>query len=182
MLVWISISCEYREYADAEYIGQKIYMPAANYNVYEIREESKKPSVHPTEGNRSRYKIDETDDRFIIPLGVYRSGIDRRGSFDVDIEINNDTISDLMTLGTLDSNVLILPDEQFSLPEQISLADGDNFSGFDLEIDLKFLQEMNANSPDIKYAVGVEISSEARPVTKELKTTMILIDTDVAVP
>lgn len=181
-LISTSFSCEYREYADAEYVGQLIYMPAANHNIYEITEQSSKPSAHPTDGSQYRYQVDEAAGRLVIPLGVYRGGIEREGEVAVDIMTNMDTISNLMTQGMLDSTVVILPGEQYELPEMVLVEDGADFMGFDLNVDLGFLKSMHQEDPGKKYAIGVEIYSADPPVNEELKTTLIVIDTKVATP
>ncbi len=175
-------SCDYQEYADADYPEQKIYMPTANYNVYEIDKAGIKPSIHPTEGKPFRFHIDTESGKFIIPLGVYRAGIDNKGGFEVDITVSNDTIADLIAASHFTDPVMVLPSDKYVLPESITVSDGVGFQAFDLEVDLSFLQQANANNPTEKYAIAVEISSSTRARNPELSTTIILIDTQTSIP
>ncbi len=179
--VGMTLSCSYREYAEADYLGQIIYMPVAGYNIYEVDESIRKPGIHPTEGNRYRYRIDMDQGIFVVPLGVYRSGMDNKGSVEVSININTDTITDLVTDGLLDSVVQLLPGEQYNLPAKVTLNDGYEFEPFNLDVDLRFLQKRYSEEPDKKYAIAVEIRSHSRPVNKELGTAIILIDPKAAI-
>lgn len=176
------ISCDYQEYAEADYPEQKIYMPSANYNIYEIKKGGVKPGIHPTEGRPFQFIIDEERGKFIIPLGVYRAGIDNNGGFEVDITVSNDTIADLITAGQFTGPVKLLPAGNYALPESITVSDGAEFEPFDLEVDLGFLQQEHANNPTEKYVIAVEISSSTRARNVELSTTIILIDTQTSIP
>lgn len=176
------VSCDYQEHAEADYPEQTIYMPSANYNVYEISKAAGKPSIHPTEGKPFRFQIETENGKFIIPLGVYRAGIDNKGGFEVDITVSNDTIADLIAAGHFTGPVKVLPTEQYVLPESIAISDGSGFEAFDLEVDLNFLQQEHANNPTEKYAIVVEISSSTRARNPELSTTIILIDTQTSIP
>lgn len=182
LLILAISSCEYQSYADADYPEQRIYMPAANYNPYEIVKASNKPGAHPTGGNRYRYIVDAERGKFIIPLGIYRAGIDNKGSFEVDISVNTDTITSLISSGSFEDPVVVLASERYTLPSSVTIVDGADFQGFNLEVDLGFLQEGYTNSPDEKYAIGVEISSTERSANPELNTTLIIIDTETSIP
>ncbi len=174
------VSCEYEEYQDADYPEQLIYMPAANYNPFEINDVEEKTDEHPTEGNIWRYEIDAGNGIFTVPLGVYRSGIDTKGSFGVDIAVNRDTITKLFAAGELDTaTVKMLPTEEFTLPSSITMGDGVGFEPFYLDIDLDFLQE---NAPDMKYAIGVQISSDERETNPDLELTILVIHTEASMP
>ncbi len=176
----ILASCDYREYADSEYPEQSIYMPAAGYNVYEVKKGVKKIGAHPTEGDRFRYRIE--DGKFVVPLSVYRAGIDRKGTFDVIIQVDTDTISALMNAGTLAPSVKLLGSEHYNIPSIITVLDGHDSEGFDLVVDLAFLLERNTNAPDEQFALGVTVSSNARRTNPNLETTIILIDPKASTP
>ncbi|MCF6333115.1 MAG: DUF1735 domain-containing protein [Draconibacterium sp.] len=169
-------SCEYQEFADAEYPEQLIYMPAAFYNNYMIDKVSGTKGESPTPGYTERYKVYPESNKFSVLLGVYRSGINTNGSFIVNIEANTDTISQMLAVGALPDGTLLLPSENYSLVPSIEMKDGERLGKFDLEVDLDFLQN---NSPDNKFAIGVSISSPGREVNQKLATTIIVIDTKI---
>lgn len=177
-IILLMASCEYQEYADAEYPDQIIYMPSANYNIYEITKAGNPFGESPTEGDKYRYLIDSDNGKFIIPLGVYRAGINNNGDLIINIEVNNDTITKLISEGQLDPTTIILPSDQYTLDSSVTMPDGEESVMFNLSIDLNFLQ---TNAP-IKYSIGVGISSEDRETNPELNITLILIDTNASLP
>ena len=163
-------ACHYDELLDeVDYSEQAIYMPASLYGIYDITESDNTYAV-PTEGSPSRYTVD--NDKLNIPLGVYRSGADSKGTVSVDITLKNDTISNLISTGVLTSTEL-LPEAKMSLPSSVEISKGEDISMFNLSVDLSFIKA----NPDKQYAVGVEISSSDREVNQELTTTIVLIKT-----
>jgi len=173
-------SCEYREFADAEYPDQKIYMPAALYNNFMINAVPEARGSSPTPGFPERFKVDAQAGKFNVLLGVYRAGIDNKGSFTVNIAVDTDTISKLLTISdALPAETILLPTEKYSLVSTVEMKDGEELAKFDLVVDLNFLK---SNSPDKKYALGVGISSTEREVNKALATTIIVIDTKIMKP
>ena len=166
-------SCKYQEIADAPYPDQVIYMPAAVRGIYDI-------SVvvdtynNPTPGSPTRYSIDSTGNKVIVPLAVYRAGVSNDGTFSVNIAINPDTVGTLITDGTL-NGVELLPANQYNIPSSIVVNAGKESASFDLDIKLDFLQ---ANIGKV-YAVAVEISSSERAVNPLYKTTIVLINTSI---
>ena len=72
-------SCTHEEYVDVEYPAQQIYMPAANVGADGIYLIDDVPSASLSEevpGNPYRFKVDMKTYDFIVPLAVYRSGIE----------------------------------------------------------------------------------------------------------
>lgn len=176
-------SCDYREYADADYPEQVIYLPAANHNVYEISKASNsKPNAHPTPGDRYRYRIDGDAGKFVIPLSIYRAGVTNKGTFDVEVFSRPDTLTSMLDAGTLDASVHILNDSYFSLPDIVTVEDGETHGFFDVEVDLAFLQERRLNAPTEKFAIAVAIESGARAVNPKLSTVLIVINTNAVAP
>jgi len=178
LLLIITASCEYVEYANAEYPDQIIYMPAANYNPYEIEELNTK-GVTPTEGNTYRYIIDNENNKFIIPLSIYRAGIDKTGEFEINIEAKSDSVQSLINSNKIDSTIIILPSDRYSLESSIIMNGGENLATFNFEVDLDFLQK---NAPDNTYAIEVVITCDERIVNTDLNTTIIIIPSETSVP
>jgi hypothetical protein len=167
------VSCEYREFADAEFPNQIIYMPAANYNNYMIDAVPEARGSSPTPGYIERFHVDAQNGKFNVLLGVYRAGMYPVGSFSVNIRVNNE-ITHLLPGG-----IMFLPADKYSLVPSVVMKDGERLAKFDLEVDLDFLLE---NYPDNKYAIGIEISSADREVNPKLAMTVVVIDTKIMKP
>jgi hypothetical protein len=170
VILFTFTSCEYEEVpGNVKYPEQTIYMPAAYSGVYDISV-ANDPVAVPTNGVVTRYSIDHTANKLNIPLGVYRSGVTSKGEFSVDIVLNNDTVAQMINLGSLVSTE-ILPSNMISMPSSIKIIDGSDISRFDLSIDLDFIK----SNVDKQYAIGVRISSSERKSNPKLSTTIVLI-------
>lgn len=159
---------------DAEYPEQLIYLPAAVQGPFIIADVAKRIGDAPVEGSTFRYVVDTDSREFIVPLGVYRSGINNAGEFSVDILINNDTINDLIAAG--DSVITLLPSGEYTVDNSVIMPDGEELAKFNLAIDLDFLLN---NYPTSVYALGVSISSPDRETSPGLGTAVILIHTSM---
>lgn len=173
-------SCNYQEIADGDYPDQVIYMPAANYYPFHINELPKTYGSTPTPGYPERFKVDLPGKKFNVLLGVYRSGVDEKGTFNVSIAVNTDTIAKLLAAGNvLPAGTELLPADKYTVPASVVVNNGELVGKFDLAVDLDFL--MNSY-PDKKYAIGVGISSAEREVNKKLATAIVVIDTKIMKP
>jgi len=162
---------------DAEYPDQLIYLPAAVQGPFAIDDVAKRIGDAPVEGSTFRYVVDNDSREFIVPLGVYRSGINNAGAFSVDIEPNSDTITDLIAAG--DTVITILPESEFTLDNAVDMPNGEELAKFDLVVDLDFLLD---NHPTGVYAIGVSISSPDRETSPGLGTAVIIIYTSMLKP
>lgn len=162
---------------DAEYPDQLIYLPAAVQGPFMIDDVAKRIGDAPVEGSTFRYVVDNDSREFIVPLGVYRSGINNAGAFSVDIEPNTDTITDLIAAG--DTIITLLPSDQFTLDNSVDMPDGEELAKFELVVDLDFLLD---NYPTEVYAIGVSISSPDRETSPGLGTAVIVIYTNMLKP
>lgn len=175
-LVLLLMSCEYKEITDAEYPDQLIYMPASVGGIY-IASNGLKSFQVPTSGNTSRYYVDEAKSRVVVPLSVFRGGIDKKGGFSVDIIADADTVNKLIASGDLADTELISSDK-YSFPASVNLADGQDLAAFDLGIDLALLK----TNPSKKFAIGLRVSSRERKSNEKLSTTVVVFDTAVLKP
>ena len=162
---------------DAEYPDQVIYLPAAVNGRFVINDIARRIGDPPFPGNPSRYVVDLANRTFIVPLGVYRAGINNDGGFTVNIAVNNDTISDIIAAG--DTVITLLPSSQYTLVSSVIMPDGEELAKFDLIIDLDFLRN---NYPDAVYALGVSISSPDRETNPDLSTAIVVIHTKIIKP
>lgn len=171
-------SCDYKEIADAQYGDQSIYLPIAASGFYVIDKITEINEVNPTEGqtDAAKYVIDFENRKFIIPMGVYRAGIDNSGSFEVNVVKNTDTINNLIIDGLL-TDVQILPNTSYTIPESLTINDGNDHSSFKAVIDLDYI----VNAPDTSIVFGLTISSPSRE-TSDLHTGIVRIDTGFLFP
>lgn len=172
-------SCEYQEIADGDYPEQIIYMPTAYYNPFTINEVPGPIGSTPTPGYPVRFMVDGTANIFNVLLGVYRAGVDSKGSFNVNVFVNQDTITSLIASGGLPADTELLPADKYSVVPSLNVKSGEIVGKFDLAVDLDFLV---AGYPGKKYALGVGISSADRKVNEDLALTVILIDAKIMLP
>lgn len=173
-------SCEYQKIADDTYPPQLIYMPAAVYGNFVINTVALPVGSVPTPGNAYRYVVDTLVREFIVPLGVYRSGVNNDGAFTVNIATNTDTITKLQAVaGMLPAGTLLLPSSEYSIVSSVEMKDGQEIAAFDLKINLDFLL---TNYPGKNYALGISVSSDSRPTNPKFATTIIVIGTDMMKP
>lgn len=180
--VWMSgcfvlavTSCEYKEIADAEYPGQAIYMPAAKSGIYTIDEiaESNAPF---------RYEVDLSAQKIIVPLAVYRAGVNNKGSITVDIEADRDTVSRVIDSGDLTGEdghtAELLPEGKYTLPESVRIDDGAESAGISLAIDLPFLLDQSGKH----FAVGVKLLRANAKINESLNTVIVNLSSDFLHP
>lgn len=178
-LVIMLASCEYKDVADAEYPDQLIYMPAALYNPFYINTVAL-PLGNTTPGNNYRYIVDMQGNKFNVPLAVYRSGIDNKGAFKVDISVNTDTIAKLQAAGEALEGVKLLASDKYTIASSVDMLDDKEIASFNLSVKL---DSMLANySKNTVFALGVTISSTDRETNPLLATTIMVIDTKMMKP
>lgn len=174
-VVIILSSCEYQSVVDAIYPDQAIYMAASKSGVYTIDNVS-------TNNAPFRYEMDSKNNKILIPLGIYRSGINNKGDISVDIKINNDTVLKLISAGGLmgsdNSAINILPSDKYILPSTVQVNNVKENAVMQLVIDIPFLLA----NPGKRFALGITISSNEVKASPNLNTTIVLINTNFIFP
>lgn len=171
MILGILFSCEDRGIVDTNYPEQGVFMPMSRLGIYEVNDTT--GSVNPF----ARYVIDSVNHKLLIPIGVYRSGVDCNGKVTVDLGVYNDTIQNLIDnkvfrMKTGDQTPAILPVGSYSLPSQVDVKDGADYALFNLEIDLPFIQ---ANLGK-RYALAIKITGSSKVISKTYNTAIIDFD------
>ncbi len=165
---------------DADYPAQSVYLPAAiQGGRFVINDITRKKGEQPIKGYLYRYTVDEASNKFIVPLYVYRAGINNKGSFNVGVSVVNDTLSVLNEGKAPGECLLALPEDKYTIAGSVTVADGQESSGFSLAVDLDFLMD---NYPDKLFAAAVKISCEERKVSSGLGTVIVVIDTKIMKP
>lgn len=183
-LVILMLSCNKEQVRETSWPDQLIYMPAAVYNNYMINTVPAAIGYDPTPGYPTRFTVDTLARKFDVLLAAYRSGVDLKGAFKVDVNVNTDTISKLLAIpGKLPVGTLLLPSDKYSIPASSDMNDGVDLAKFDLTIDLDFLRSNYLIPPaEQNYAIAVTISSTARKTNPKLATTIIVINTKIMKP
>ena len=174
-------SCDYETVIrDTDYPDQLLYMPAAYQNGrFVIDDITKVTGELPFEGSIYRYKIDTENRLFIVPLSVYRAGIDNKKEVNVDISIDTDTVTSLNNSSSLGYSLLLLPEDKITITDKVTIKDKEEIAIYDLKIDLDFLL---CKFADQNYGIGINISSKDREVNPKLATTVVIINTRIMKP
>lgn len=173
-------SCTHEEYVDVEYPEQQIYMPAANVDadgIYLIDDVPATSLSEEVPGNPYRFKVDMKTYDFVVPLAVYRSGIEDGGTLNISLRVNNDTIQKLINVGKLEAD--ILPVDRYRLEKSAELADGSTYVPFNLIVDLKYLDD-NYTETGKKFAVAIEAQCNDRQLNHNV--VIVVIDTKIMRP
>ena len=166
-------------YRDAEYPEQTIYMTTAYYNNRQliIDDINRIRGTLPIEGNPYKYFVDLSKRELQVPLSAYRAGINNKGGFTVNINVNTNIIE------TINANrevkYLFIPADKYSLVNSVEMKDGEELAKFNLIVDLDFLRN---NYPTEIFALGVEISSTERERNENLSTTAVIIHSKIVKP
>lgn len=172
------LSCEYDDVVDYDFPGQKIYMPAAVKGVFTIDNVPSYYDFHPTPGTAYRFKVDLNTKKLIVPLGVYRSGIDKGGNVPVTISLRNDTVATLLAASKIPAGTTVIPADKVQIPTAVEVKSGSEVETFDISIDLDYLKSV----PNAIYGVAVGIESSKVTVNSLYKTTVVIINTKFLKP
>lgn len=169
-LVISAASCEYNEVVDASYPDQKVYFPAAREGRFTINNIAEP-------GKPFRYELDPEHGKFIIPLSVFRGAVNKTGAITVNIQANNDTISGLITDGTL-LNTELLPADQYTLPATVQIDNGQESAQVAVSIDMNYLV---ANTGKQK-ALCLKLSSSSVSTNPSLDKLVVVLDPVIFTP
>jgi hypothetical protein len=163
-----AVSCKYNEIVEASYPDQKIYFPAAREGRFTINSVAEP-------GKPFRYEADQ--DKFNIPLSVFRGAVRRSGAISVNIQANNDTINSLITDGTL-LNTELLPADQYTIPTTVQIDNGQENAQIAVSINMAYLV---ANAGKLK-ALCLKLSSSSVSTNPALDKLVLLIDPIIFTP
>ncbi len=170
----IMYSCGYQTLADAEYLPQQVYMPAAN-DIYVVDD------ITPDHGP-ARYEIDMDARRLRIPLGIYRSGITDDGTVMATLELDPDSVRSLIDNGDMDDEAgvspEVFPDEMVEIPQVVEVPDGFDVGAFELSVDLDFLMA----HPKTRYVAGIRLREADCDIVGKLSYMIVEVNTRFIVP
>lgn len=122
------------------------------------------------------YKIDPSNNKVNILLGVYGSGSQAPSAYAVNVSANADTISSMITSGALPAaTTVILPAGIFTLPSLVSVKDGERGVSFYLSVDQSQLKTYTGK----KLAIQVQLSNPSKyKLNTAINKTIVIIDVD----
>jgi hypothetical protein len=151
----------------------RIYMPQAilqsggvsnNYNV---------PSG--TDSSTYNYSIDTKSSRLNVILGASLSG-PASGAYSVGIQVNNDTIQQLFASKVLDTATYkLMPASMYTLPTQLSVAQGARSGTFDLGLDIGTLKSDSLAGKYLVLAVKI-VNPTQYTLDTALSTTIVVVN------
>ena len=164
-------SCEYRDHADAEYPECMVYQPCAG-SIMNIDAQTN-PLIYnvPTSSEPQLFVVDKAQGKLIINLGVVQSGI-TLASGSVTLAPGVDVINTMITDGSLDNDIVILPISSYDMPHSLDVVGANTPYRLSVTLDA-----IKAN-PGKKVALAVTIMSDNFAVNEKLATQVILIDAD----
>ena len=167
-IAFIFSGCDYQEIMSATYPENHIYMPTAKKGVY-ILNSATPDSVSPvTQGAAYQYMLDIPKNQFIIPMGVYLSGVNEQPAFSVSVAMNADTITSLLSQLAY-AGYEVLPSTYLKFSNKVDFAKNQQDASFNITIDYDYLK---ANLTK-KYLLAVTVSSVDVQTNKKLSTTVI---------
>ena len=165
-------SCDYREYAPADYPDSVIYLPAAINGIWTI-DGSALPETFIGEGNKSFYDLEPDGKKLHIHLAVVQSGIEL-GNYEVQLGSAKSTVNKMLDDGTLPIDVLPLPESVYKFPESVTLTSASDSAPFDVDVTTSYLKDPEYLGK--RFALAVKISSEKVATNPAYETVVIVID------
>ena len=185
-VIGIVLSCQYQEVGDAVYPSQKIYLPAAVSKIYMLNDTNQWKVDKDMETSfpiSFKYKLDLNEKKLIVPLGVYRSGVNNDRDIIVEFTVNNFNIDSIMQelidAGAINSKTFdVIPNDVISFESEARIKDGESGVANDIKFDIPYILMQK----DKFLVVGIQISSSDAEVTQELNRIIIVIDTEFVAP
>lgn len=171
LIALIFSACEYQDIRNASYPDNLIYMPTAKNGVYIINLATTDSVSPATFGSTYQYKIDVPNNQFIIPLGVYLSGVKTQAGFSVSVALNTDTVTSLLSQATY-AGYEVLPTTNLKFLNKVDFGKNQQDVTLNLTIDYDYLK---ANLTK-KYLLAVTVSSVDVQTNTKLSTTIISLN------
>lgn len=171
----IMLSCE-EDDNEKEWGFAKIYMPQASIlngglsnNNYPV----------PLNNNAStkNYKLDEANKILYVYLGVYRSGLQKLESYSVQVAADNEATAAYVAGN---STRAVLPSDAYTLPDIVTVPNGERETTFYLTVDLEKLGT-DFSSKSIVLVVGISNPSKYE-LNESLSKTTVIIDGSFFLP
>lgn len=177
LMIVIVAACKKAD-SENEYGFSKIYMPQAIFKSGGTSNNYPVPSG--TDSSTYNYEIDDKTKKLNVILGASLSG-PGTDAYTVAIKVDNDTIQKLFTTKVLDTAVYkLMPAAMYSLPENLSVAQGVKSGTFFLGIDIG---QLKLDQYIGKYLVlAVKLANPSRyELNTAISTTIVIVDVNALV-
>lgn len=176
-IIIISVSC--KKQGNEDWGITNVYMPQAAMS--DGGRTNNYPVPWSTANGTKNYVIDSVNNMVNIVLGVYRSGLQDKKSFSVEVAAKIDTTNKLITNGTV-ANAVILPSDVYTLPSTVTISKEQSEAIFYLKIDRKKLIDKYPAYSGKKLILAVGIVNPSNfLVNTSLSTTIIIIDSKLII-
>jgi len=170
-------SCE-QDASDVKWGITKIYMPQAS--VFNGGLNNNYPVPLNNNVATKNYEIDSVTNTLKIVLGVYRSGLQALEAYSVKVGVNNDSTSSVVSQ-TLKG--VELPADTYTLPSEVSVANGERQAIFYLSVDLNKLKTKYPAYATRKLCLVVGISDPTKyELNAALSKTNVIINAAAFMP
>jgi hypothetical protein len=164
------LSCE-EDDSKKEWGFARVYMPQAALDNGGITNNYPVPLSKDATPN---YALDEENKLLHIYLGVYRSGLQALESFTV--QISGDMAAATVAAGNISKGV-VLPQDYYTIPNQITVANGEREAIFSMTVDLGRLETDYPEFGGKKIIAVAGISNPSKyELNESLSQTTIVID------
>jgi hypothetical protein len=151
---------------------QSIFLSAGVNNNYPV------PSG--SDSSTYNYYLETKASKLNIVLGATLSG-PGAGAYSVGIQVNNDTVRQLLAAGVYDSTVYkLMPASLYTLPTQLDVAQGAKSGTFDLSLDLGALKSAVYAGKFLLLAVKI-VNPTRYTLDTALSTTVVIVDVNTLV-
>ena len=177
----VLISCKKAD-SEKDWGFSKIYMPQAISKSGGININYPVPSG--IDSSTYNYRINLADRKVNIILGAYLSG-PARGAYSVGIQVNNDTIQQLLDNNTFDkATYKLMPSTMYTLPPDLDVPEGQKAGTFNLSLDIDQLKSSTYAGKFLLLAVQLTNSSKGGTIyelNRELSTAFVIVDVNALV-
>lgn len=171
LLCFALSSCDYRQYAEAEYPDNLVYQTLAQDGILKINSAPTVSEYTAAPGSAVPFYLDEARGKLVINMGVVQSGIELRPC-KVELSYDKSAVNKQLASGELGYGTVALKESALSFPHHLEF-DGASTS-YQLEI------STNAFVSDEYYGkkllTAVKVYGEDIRVNPDLQTVVILID------
>jgi hypothetical protein len=168
--------------SEKEWGFSKIYMPQAIFKSGGVNNNYPVPSGVDT--SSFNYKVNPADKKVEVILGANLSG-PAAGAYSVDIQVNNDTVQQLLSNNTFDrTRYMLMPQAMYALPSGLDIPAGQRSGTFNLSIDIQQLKTSTYAGKLLLLAVKLASSTKSASnyeFNTALATTLVIVDVNALV-
>lgn len=171
------VSCE-KAASELPYGSSVIYMPQAILKSGGVDNSFPVPSG--VDSATFNYIIDRPGKKVHVLLGAALSGPES-GAYKVDIQVNNDTIQQLLNTGIYNpGSYMLMPASLYTLPATLDVAEGSRSNAFQLSLDIDQLKQPVYAGKFLLLAVKIANPSRYT-INNQLSTTVVVLDVNTLV-